>query len=311
MHDWESSARGVIVGGLVGTAFGLGGFFLAENHATGSMGPVVFLLVPLAAGFAITLVAKGVQRISAAALLATLCSLGLLIATKMETPLCALLALPLLFFGLMAGVALGHIFEKFWRKSGGKGSTFPSIMLLSMPLVIFAGHRVELSTLVHPRTEVVTSTVQISAPPDRVWTDLESFDSVIAEKPLLMHIGLPVPERCVMKGTGVGAKRTCYFDRGYIEETVIEWSPPALMRLSIDRTNMPGRHWLGFEDAVYTLRANGDETTVTRTTTIISNLYPAWYWRPFERRGVADEHEYIFGDLTRRLSPASNQANRP
>jgi len=72
------------------------------------------------------------------------------------------------------------------------------------------------------------------------------------------------------------------------------------MRLAIDRTNMPGRHWLGFEYATYTLQQDGNDAILTRTTTIISNLYPAWYWRPFERWGVTSEHNYIFSDLARR-----------
>lgn len=117
-----------------------------------------------------------------------------------------------------------------------------------------------------------------------------------------MHIGLPVPERCEMQGRGVGAKRTCYFDHGSIEETVLEWDPPVRMKLSIDRTNMPGRHWLEFEDAEYDLRAENGGTVLTRNTTIISNLYPAWYWRPLERWGVEDEHQYIFADVARRVS---------
>jgi hypothetical protein len=311
MRDWEGSLRGVFVGAAVGIVFGLGGFFLSENHRTNSMGVVVFLLVPLAAGFAITMVAEGAQTISAAALLSTLVSLLTLIVTKLETPVCALLAFPLVFTGLLYGIALGYLFQWFRSKLGSDGAVFPSIVLLAMPLLIVAGHRVELSTLVHPRTEVVTSSVQIEAPVDRVWADLQSFDTVIAKKPFLMHIGLPVPMRCVEKGTGVGAKRTCYFDRGSIEETITQWSPPTLMGLSIDRTNMPGRHWLGFENAEYTLHQDASETTVTRTTTIVSNLYPAWYWRPFERRGVADEHEYIFDDLSRRLSPNPSQASQP
>ncbi|HEX4002095.1 MAG TPA: hypothetical protein VHX36_05565 [Candidatus Acidoferrales bacterium] len=311
MHDWEGSLRGVFVGAAVGVVFGLGGFFLSENHRTNSMGAVVFLLVPLAAGFAITMVAEGAQTISAAALLSTLVSLLTLILTKLETPVCALLAFPLIFTGLLCGIALGYLFHWLRRKLGSHGAVFPSMMVLAMPLVIVAGHRVELSTLVHPRTEVVTSSVQIEAAADRVWTGLQAFDTVIAPKPFLMHIGLPVPMSCVERGTGIGAKRTCYFDRGSIEETITQWSPPTVMGLSIDRTNMPGRHWLGFEHAEYSLHQDGGKTTVTRTTTIISNLYPAWYWRPFERRGVEDEHEYIFGDLSRRLAPDPNHLSQP
>jgi hypothetical protein len=117
-----------------------------------------------------------------------------------------------------------------------------------------------------------------------------------------MYIGLPVPLKCTIEGIGQGAKRTCYFDRGYIEETVTEWDPPNMMRLSIDRTNMPGRHWLGFEGAEYDLHQSTGGTLLTRSTTIISNLYPAWYWRRFERWGVSSEPAYIFEDLARRLN---------
>jgi hypothetical protein len=270
------------------------------------MGPVVFLLVPLVAGFTITMVSHGIERITSAAVLATVCSLGLLIAMRMETPLCALLSLPLLFVGLMVGVSLGYLFLKFLRRDASK-SVFMSAVFLSMPLLILAGHRVEVSTLVHPRREVVTSSIRLDADPAEVWNELRSFDSVAGQKPLLMYIGLPVPLRCAMEGSGVGAKRTCYFNDGYIQETVTEWSPPNVMQLSIDRTNMPGRHWLGFETARYDLEKDSNGTVLTRNTTVISNLYPAWYWRGFERWGVQSEHAYIFSDLARRSARPSDR----
>jgi len=298
--DWKNLLKGVLVGGIAGTVVGLGGFYIAEIPATHAMGPVMFILVPLAAGFAIAMVTRDRQTVPAAMLLATIVSLAILIASHTETPVCALIAFPLLALGLLAGVGLGTIFHTLRVKFGGSGTTFTSLVLLSMPLLIFTGHRIEVSTLTHPRQEVVTTTIRLAADPSHVWNDLRSFDSVQGKKPLLMYIGLPVPMRCEMAGSGVGAKRTCYFDRGSIEETVIDWQPPNLMRLSIDRTNMPGRHWLDFEYAEYTLQQDGNDTILTRNTTIISNLYPAWYWRPFERWGVSSEHNYIFSDLVRR-----------
>jgi len=301
LHDWENSLKGVLVGGLTGAAVGLAGFLIAEIPATHAMGPVMFLLVPFAAGFAITLVSRDLQTVSAAGILAAIGSLALLIAMRMETPVCALLAFPLFFVGITLGVALGFIFHSLRAKITGKaGPTFTSLVLLSMPLLILSGHRIEVSTLTHPRHEVVTDKIRLAADPGEVWIDLRSFDSLQGKKPLLMYIGLPVPMRCEMQGSGRGAKRTCYFDHGSIEETVIDWAPPNLMRLAIDRTNMPGRHWLDFEYAEYTLKQDGDGTILTRNTTIISNLYPAWYWRPFERWGVSSEHNYIFSDLARR-----------
>jgi hypothetical protein len=300
LHDWKSSFKGVAAGTAVGSLFGLVGFLFAEIPQTHSMGPVMFLLVPLAAGFAIATVTQGPQEISAAAFLATLGSLGVLIASGAETPLCAVLAFPLLFLGLTIGVALAYLFRKIAKRGGG--IALRSIVFLSVPTLVFAGHRVELSTLVHPRQEVVSSSVWLAADPDQVWVDLRSFDSLSAEKPVLMYIGLPVPVRCIMRGSGLGAKRTCFFDKGYIEETITEWNPPERMGLIIDRTNLPGRHWLGFQDAEYVLQQSGGGTLLSRKTTIVSNLYPAGYWRPFERWGVASEHEYVFRDLARRLN---------
>jgi hypothetical protein len=305
MHDWKEALKGVLVGAITGVVLGLGGFYLADIPRTHAMGMVMFLLVPSAAGFAITMVSDKPQRVSAAVLLATIASLALLIGAGMETLLCAVLAFPVLLVGLLIGIGLGYLFRKYTAKLGGNNVTFTSVILLSMPLLILAGHRVEVSTLIHPRREIVTSTIRLAADPNHVWTELQSFDSLSAKKPLLMYVGLPIPIRCVMEGSGLGAKRTCYFDHGYIQETVIEWSPPNVMLLSIDRTNMPGRHWLGFEEAKYELQRDGDETVLTRSTTIISNLYPALYWRPFERWGVSSEHGYIFSDLARRSQPAS------
>jgi hypothetical protein len=307
LYNWKASLNGVLVGALTGLALGLLGFFLSQGHHPSAMGPVVFFLVPFVVGFAIAMVAQDMRSVTAAAILATIASLGMLIAFGREGLLCALMSIPLLFIGLAVGVTLGFLFNKLVAKfrGGSNSTTFMSVILLTMPLLIVAGHRVEVATLVYPRREIVTSTIRLAADPSRVWSELRSFDSLSAKKPLLMYVGLPIPMKCVMEGNGLGAKRTCYFNHGYIHETVIEWSPPNLMVLSIDRTNMPGRHWLGFEQASYELRWDGSATVLTRNTTIISNLYPVSYWRPLERWGVSSEHGYIFSDLARRLQPAS------
>ncbi|MFY9732089.1 MAG: hypothetical protein WBQ04_18885 [Candidatus Acidiferrales bacterium] len=310
MHNWNDSLKGVLFGALTGIAVGLGGFILTEIPRTHAMGGVVFLLVPFAAGVAITAVSHDLGRISAAVLLATVGSLAILIAMKMETPVCAMMAFPLLFVGLLAGVglgyALGYLFRKLTGRFGGNDATFTSIMLLAMPLLVFAGHRLEVSNPIQARRQMVISTIRIPADPSQVWAELQSFDSVSGDKPFLMYVGLPIPVRCVLEGSGRGAKRTCYFDHGYIQETVVEWSPPNMMLLSIDRTNMPGRHWLGFENARYDLRREGGETVLTRSTTIVSYLYPAWYWGALERWGVQSEHGYIFSDLARRAFPPAS-----
>lgn len=308
MEGWKSTLAAALIGAVAGAGFGLIGFLIAEIPHTHAMGGVMFLLVPFAAGFAIAIVTRGKRQIAAAAILATAAALGILIAMRFETPLCAILALPLLFLGLLAGIVIGIGFRELISKRGRSTVAPITFAFVVLPLLVFTGHRAEVATLVHARREAVTSTIQLNASPEIVWADLRSFDSLSGQKPLLMYIGLPIPVRCVVHGSGKGAIRTCYFDHGFIEETVTEWSPPNRMVLLIDRSNMPGRHWLGFETAEYDLRAEGNGTTLTRLTTITSNLYPAWYWRPFERWGVASEHEYVFRDLVLRTAvrPSAN-----
>ncbi|MGA8366660.1 MAG: hypothetical protein ACLQMT_10085 [Candidatus Acidiferrales bacterium] len=302
---WKRLGAGAAVGVVVGVA----GFFIAWFPGPSyAMGTVMFCLVPLAAGVAIGVVAAPPGRVAiTAAVLALLLSLVCLIAMGKEGLLCALLAIGLLVVPLMIGVGIGYLIRRVSARSKGKATPIRLSVVLLMPLTIFAGHRVEMKALAGPRTEVVSTTTYLSAAPSDVWIQIQSLPTVEGRKPILMYIGLPVPQRCVLEGTGVGSKRICYFDHGRIEETVLEWDPPRKMRLSIDRTNMPGRHWLEFESAEYDLVAVANGTRLTRTTTIQSNLYPAWYWRRFERLGVTDEHEYLFSDLARRFSSPSTR----
>ncbi len=175
------------------------------------------------------------------------------------------------------------------------------IILLAAPVLMFGGQELEMKTFTEARTESVTTSIHLSATPEEVWANIQSLDKLAGRKPMLMYVGLPVPQRCELKGKSVGSKRICYFDQGSIEEIVLEWNPPSRMRLAIDRTNMPGRHWLEFDGAQYDLQADATGTTITRVTTIRSNLRPAWYWSRFEIWGVASEHEYLFSDLAQRF----------
>jgi hypothetical protein len=297
--DWNSSFKGVAVGAATGIAIGLLGFFVNTIRYPG-MGLVLFALVPFGAGFSITLVTKSFNRAVAAALLAVLASLVMLIAMGKEGLLCGILAFPIILGALLIGIGFGVLVGTLLLRGKDRPTT-TGMLLLIAPALIFVGRKIEAPTLAIPRTEVVESAIEVNDSPEHVWNDILDIDSIQASKPFLMHIGLPIPQKCVLQGAGVGAKRTCYFDAGYIEETITAWNPPREMKLSIDRTQMPGRHWLGFESAEYTLESKGPATLLTRRTTISSHLHPAWYWRPFERWGVESEHEYILRDVANKL----------
>ena len=105
------------------------------------------------------------------------------------------------------------------------------ILLFVGPTLIFAGERIERPHLRNARTEVIQTTVEVNDSQEDVWGHILSIDSVEASKPILMYIGLPIPQRCTMQGLGIGAKRTCYFDTGYIGEIVTAWNPPYYLGL--------------------------------------------------------------------------------
>jgi hypothetical protein len=295
--NWKLSIKAGAIGLLVGTAFGILTFLFVSSRQYPGMGSAMFLVAPIAAGLTIGLIAKRPDSTIAAGLVAVLCTLVILIAMGREGVLCAILALPIIVAGLAIGVLIAWLIHRFLRKRGANQNITTGFLLLIGPLLIFAGERIERPMLAFPRSESVQTTVVVNNSLQNVWQDLLSIDNVRAEKPFLMYVGLPIPERCTTRGSGVGAKRTCFFNVGYIEETVTAWNPPYDMALAIDRTHMPGRHWLAFEEAEYQLRTQGPMTVLTRTTAFTSRLHPAWYWRPLERLGVESEHRYILQDI--------------
>jgi hypothetical protein len=300
--NWKGSLKAIAVGTATGTAIGLLSFFFLRSHHNADAGATLFLLVPISAGFSIALVARKPDSIAAATALSVLASLCFLVGMGAEGVLCAVLAFPIIAGGLFIGVGIGVLFRKLVVDRVRSRFSATGLLLVLAPALIVSGEKIESPELQHPRIEVVRSTVRVNGSPNQVWREILSIDYIKAGKPFLMYIGLPIPQRCTIAGTGVGAKRTCYFNVGYIEETVTEWNPPYYMGLSIDRTHMPGRHWLGFESADYRLEPLGNTTMLTRRTVAFSYLHPTWYWRGFERFGIESEHNYILRDVALKMA---------
>jgi hypothetical protein len=298
LRPWQAA----LVGAVAGIIYGLLGFFVLRHYESTHMGETLFIVLPLAVGATIALITP--RPVAAAAVLAStvalIVSLISLVSAHAEGVVCAALAFPLVLVSMLIGVGLGLLLRTLIRP--GHSFTTNCLIVLAAPVLVFGSNHLEMKSFARVRTQSVTTTMHLQATPQEVWSSIQSLDKVEGRKPILMYLGLPVPQKCVLQGTAVGSKRTCYFDQGFIEETILEWDPPRRMRLLVDRTNMPGRHWLDFDDAEYELKGDGGGTVITRVTTIRSNLNPAWYWAPFESWGVESEHQYIFSDLASRFS---------
>lgn len=294
--------RGILVGSLTAIAFGLGGFGLV-NDSSGSMGWVLFFFLPFVTGLATGIVTQGKEVIFASLWIGALGCTAALVITRMEGAVCVLMSTPIVAFSLTIGALAGVVVRQFLLALGAKHLAI-LLTLAVLPFFLVGANKLEEPSRRTPRIETFTNTLVTDAPRERVWNQLTTFDRIEGTKGLLMRIGLPVPVSCTMSDEGVGATRTCYFEEGHIEERVTEWNPPSSMKLEITEFDVPGRPWLSFQDASYELTTENGRTVLTRKTTIVSRLSPAWYWRPLEKIGVETEHEYLFEEVKRKIERA-------
>lgn len=284
---------GLVAGIATAFAFGMGGFLLIYDN-TNSMGGVLFIALPFATGFATGLIARRWNLVIASLIIGLILCSALLLLTKKEGWVCVLMSSPLIAVGLTIGALFGFIVRTNIIDKSGRPRGLSALMLLVLPLFLMGADSIEKPSRRMPRAETFTSVLVVAAAPEKVWNTIKIMDRVNGHKGFLMRIGLPVPVSCAIDQEGVGGKRTCYFESGYIEERITEWDPPRSMKLEITAWDVPGRPWLDFKDASYELHQENGQTVMTRTTTIASRLLPAWYWRRFERIGVETEHEYLF-----------------
>lgn len=301
--DPNELLKGFGAGVITAVVFGLGGFLLVYDR-TGSMGWVLFLALPLATGFATALVARVRSTIIASLLTGLFICTVVLLITGTEGFVCVLMSAPLIVIGLAIGALIGSLFRIYVLAKLRKPRLPMMLVMLVLPVFLMGANSAERESRRTLRAETITDTLVVSQSPETVWNEIKSMDRITASKGFLMKIGLPVPVSCKTEGEGVGGKRTCYFESGYIEERITEWNFPNSMKFEITAADVPGRPWLTFREASYEIKREGDHTIITRSTTIVSRLSPAWYWRRLEAIGVHTEHRYLFEAVENELKAA-------
>ena len=268
--------------------------YLQETNADSFYGITLFVVLPALAG----IIAGATTPTVSTGLLAVLggfvfCVASLLI-FSFEGVLCIWLAFPLIATLGVGGVFVGRYVNKLRGRSNG------AVALLLSLLIVGCSTLLEGSSL--GEVHVVETIQDMPGEPQRTWETMVAIDEITGKKPLLLQLGLPVPQYCTIDGSGVGAIRTCYFDQGYIKERISVWDPPHRLVMSIVDVTLPGRDWLQFIDASYELDAVGEnETRIRRTTKIGSVLRPRVYWKRLEAIAIQAEHEYLFNGIVEKL----------
>jgi hypothetical protein len=282
----------VALGTLVGFFFFFGGYLLAVGNQE-SFSLVMFLLVPFMSGLTMAAVIRPALLLVACCASTSIFTLTILIVTGLEGYICCLMALPLLAIGMAFGALVGYFARGRLLDSSEHSRRNLVLVFAACPLLLTTADRFERPLRTIQRAETFVTSIEIAATPQETWQQLVRMSRLQGDKPFLLRIGLPVPQRCTLEGESVGARRVCYFDQGIIGQEVTEWKEPQAMAVTTTECTLPGRHWLEFIDANYQLKATPTGTLVERRTTIGSRLYPRWYWRPLEAWGVESEHGYV------------------
>nr|AIA11002.1 Unknown Function [uncultured bacterium] len=192
--------------------------------------------------------------------------LALLAFGHFEGIACIIYALPLTFGMIVVGYTVGYFLA---RKKGVKAN---KLNVFVFPLLFFG-----LTTLLEHlfgnsyQEQTVSTSLYLPYSPEMVFDKIKSVDTLDTEKSFFMSLGLPVPQKCVLEADSVGAKRTCYFEDGIIEEKVTEIRKGELLKMAVTKYTLPGLKWLRFKDAVYYFRPEKNGTVITRVTTYFSS----------------------------------------
>jgi hypothetical protein len=130
---------------------------------------------------------------------------------------------------------------------------------------------------------MVSDSMVINAPPDKVWPNVVSFKPIEQKNNFwLFQIGMPSPRATTVTGNYVGAGRKCIFSNGYVfDEKIVTYQPGK--DLTFDIIAQPrDPEIMGHIDikrGQFLLKDNGDGTT-----TLIGNswysllVFPTWYY---------------------------------
>jgi hypothetical protein len=189
-----------------------------------------------------------------------------------EGVICLLIVSPLIFSFIVVGALFGKSIFK-------KNNSTLNVSVITLLLFIFISD----SLSKHEYENMVSDTIIINAPPNKVWKNVVSFEKIKQKNSFwLFRIGMPSPMATTVTGYYKGAGRKCIFSNGYVfGEKIATYEP--LKDLTFDIIDQPRdpeiMNHIDILRGQFLLKDNGNGTT-----TLIGNswyklyVFPVWYY---------------------------------
>ncbi len=304
-----SATLAVLVTGLLGV-----GLTLVAVNAAGEYGWGLFVGLPFLLGLNAALIhGWHAPRSLTSCLLAGAAAVGVLaaglLAFAIEGIICLAMAAPIGLVLALLGATLGWTIQNCRIAP----RTLPPAMVLLivvLPLLMAAEAR---DTAPAPLIAVVT-TVEVDAPPERVWEHVVAFSDLPPPESWIFELGVAYPVRARIDGRGVGAIRHCEFSTGPFVEPITAWEQPS--RLAFDviaqprpmkelspYTGIEAPHLDGFlrsERGQFLLTPlPGGRTKLEGTTWYRHRIWPSPYWQVWSDAIIHAIHERVLAHVKR------------
>ncbi len=244
---------------------------------------------------------------------------ALILLFALDGLICLLMALPLAMLLALIGAALGRAAGRAWGR--GVRSVTPLVVLIAFPgLVAFDSER-----SAEPAVRIVTTTVAVAAPIERVWDLVVAFPPISEPPQGVFRFGISYPVAARIEGDGAGAVRYCTFSTGSFEEPITRWERPALLAFDVTSSPPPMKEFSFHEHVAaphlhghmvsrrgqFRLVERDDGKVVLEGATWYSHsLSPQWYWGPISDQIIHQIHGRVLNHI-RRLAESPDEPLRP
>jgi hypothetical protein len=243
------------------------------------------------------------ECVSVAGLSCFILGLGFL-AFAFEGIICLIMAMPLALALSALGGMVGYVIQRRTTRS----TAGMAALLLFLPIIL-GMEEIQPPT---PPVFEVRSSVDIQAPPKKVWKNVVAFTEIPPPHELLFKVGVAYPIRAEITGKGPGAVRHCVFSTGPFVEPIQVWDEPRLLKFSVTDNPAPMEEWTPYH-AIHPphlhgfLISNGGQfrliplpnggTRLEGTTWYLHHMWPASYWRVWSDEIIHEIHMRVLNHI--------------